>query len=113
MDKFLGISQKKVEVNVNAEKTENTIKVEDTKVDLPWIEKYRPNNLDEVVYQKDIISSLKRSIFSGKLQHLLFYGPPGTGKTSTIIAVSVYFILGCKRNVWPLLQGKNFGIKCI
>lgn len=87
MDKFLGISQKKIEVNVNIEKNENPTKVEDTKVDLPWIEKYRPNNLDEVVYQKDIISSLKRSIFSGKLQHLLFYGPPGTGKTSTIIAV--------------------------
>ncbi|KAK4053872.1 Subunit of heteropentameric Replication factor C (RF-C) [Microbotryomycetes sp. JL201] len=34
----------------------------------PWVEKYRPKNLEE-------------------LPHMLFYGPPGTGKTSTILAL--------------------------
>lgn len=53
---------------------------------LPWIEKYRPKSIDEIVSQEKIIQSLKVSLESNNLPHLLFYGPPGTGKTSTIIA---------------------------
>ncbi|CAO3589224.1 unnamed protein product [Absidia cylindrospora] len=41
---------------------------------LPWVEKYRPNQL------------MKTFIERNRLPHLLFYGPPGTGKTSTILA---------------------------
>ena len=54
----------------------------------PWIDKYRPNKLDDVVYQNDVITMLKNVIISGNLPHLLFYGGPGTGKTSTILALS-------------------------
>ena len=54
---------------------------------LPWIEKYRPNNIDDIVSQDKIINSLKISLKSNNLPHLLFYGPPGTGKTSTILAI--------------------------
>lgn len=53
----------------------------------PWVEKYRPQSLDDVVYQSNVVESLKKSIKYNKMQHLLFYGPPGTGKTSTILAV--------------------------
>jgi replication factor C subunit 2/4 len=53
----------------------------------PWVEKYRPNNLEEVAYQNNVINALKVTKETGKLPHLLFYGPPGTGKTSTVIAV--------------------------
>jgi replication factor C subunit 3/5 len=53
---------------------------------LPWIEKYRPDSLDNLVSHQDIISTISRFIAERRLPHLLFYGPPGTGKTSTIIA---------------------------
>ncbi|CAM9725616.1 unnamed protein product [Scytosiphon promiscuus] len=53
---------------------------------LPWVEKYRPSTLDELVAHEDIVSILQKLIDSNKLPHLLFYGPPGTGKTSTILA---------------------------
>lgn len=56
------------------------------KSSLPWVEKYRPNSLDELIAHEEIINILNRLIDSNKLPHLLFYGPPGTGKTSTIIA---------------------------
>ncbi|CAF4115055.1 unnamed protein product [Rotaria magnacalcarata] len=55
---------------------------------LPWIEKYRPATLDELVSHKDIIDTIRRYISLGELPHLLFYGPAGTGKTSTILALA-------------------------
>eukprot|EP00002_Diphylleia_rotans_P016830 TRINITY_DN3266_c0_g1_i5.p1 TRINITY_DN3266_c0_g1~~TRINITY_DN3266_c0_g1_i5.p1 ORF type:complete len:438 (-),score=112.00 TRINITY_DN3266_c0_g1_i5:23-1336(-) len=55
---------------------------------LPWVEKYRPSALDELIAHHDIIASINRLIESQKLPHLLFYGPPGTGKTSTILAIA-------------------------
>ena len=53
---------------------------------LPWIEKYRPSTLDDILYHDQIRASLKTFIEKKCLPHLLFYGPPGTGKTSTIMA---------------------------
>ncbi|XP_075881932.1 replication factor C subunit 5 [Nelusetta ayraudi] len=53
---------------------------------LPWVEKYRPQTLDDLISHKDILSTIQRFINEEKLPHLLFYGPPGTGKTSTILA---------------------------
>jgi replication factor C subunit 3/5 len=55
-------------------------------VNLPWVEKYRPNALQELISHEDIISTIRTFISQEKLPHLLFYGPPGTGKTSTILA---------------------------
>ncbi|ELU44103.1 DNA replication factor [Rhizoctonia solani AG-1 IA] len=55
---------------------------------LPWVEKYRPVTLSDVVSHQDITSTIERFIEKNRLPHLLFYGPPGTGKTSTIVAVA-------------------------
>lgn len=55
---------------------------------LPWVEKYRPVTLDDVVSHKDITTTIVKFIEKNRLPHLLFYGPPGTGKTSTILAVA-------------------------
>jgi replication factor C subunit 3/5 len=53
---------------------------------LPWVEKYRPKDLSELIAHEEIINILHKLIDSNKLPHLLFHGPPGTGKTSTIKA---------------------------
>jgi replication factor C subunit 3/5 len=55
---------------------------------LPWVEKYRPATLDDLVSHKDITSTIEKFIEKSRLPHLLFYGPPGTGKTSTILAMA-------------------------
>lgn len=55
---------------------------------LPWIEKYRPETLDDVYGQNDVVETVRKFVHEGRLPHLLFYGPPGTGKTSTIVALA-------------------------
>ncbi|XP_010521268.1 PREDICTED: replication factor C subunit 5 [Tarenaya hassleriana] len=54
----------------------------------PWVEKYRPQSLEDVAAHRDIIDTIDRLTNENRLPHLLLYGPPGTGKTSTILAVA-------------------------
>jgi replication factor C subunit 3/5 len=65
------------------EQTENHIK---HIKNLPWIEKFRPTTLDEIISNKHIVDTLKGYIQKQYLPHLLLCGPSGTGKTSIIIA---------------------------
>jgi len=52
-----------------------------------WVEKYRPSKLDEINSQQNIILSLKSSLVTKNIPHLIFFGPSGCGKTSTILAL--------------------------
>ena len=53
-----------------------------------WIEKYRPQTLDEIVNQSEIVSRMKKFVKERNIPHLLFVGPAGVGKTTTILALS-------------------------
>ncbi|CAE7632654.1 RFC5 [Symbiodinium sp. KB8] len=55
---------------------------------LPWVEKYRPSSLDQLVAHEDIIRMIERMMAKKTLPHMLLHGPPGTGKTSTIMALA-------------------------
>lgn len=55
---------------------------------LPWVEKYRPSSLGELVAHEDIIRMIERMMTKKQLPHMLLHGPPGTGKTSTITALA-------------------------
>jgi replication factor C subunit 2/4 len=53
-----------------------------------WVEKYRPENLNEISAQTNVIKSLKSAMHTKNIPHLIFFGPSGCGKTSTILALS-------------------------
>jgi len=53
-----------------------------------WAEKYRPQILDEMVNQTEIVSRLKNFVKERNLPHLLFVGPAGIGKTTSILALA-------------------------
>src|SRR5439155_26125868 len=71
---------------INYDESNDNIEVKRQFDTLPWIEKYRPSTLNEIMSHDEIISTLKIFIKNRCLPHLLFYGPPGTGKTSLIMA---------------------------
>ncbi len=53
----------------------------------PWVEKYRPRCLNDVVNQNAIIKRLKQFIIDESMPHLIFAGPAGTGKTTSALAM--------------------------
>lgn len=53
-----------------------------------WTEKYRPDSLDEVVGQEDIVDRLSAFVEEDSVPHILFAGPAGTGKTTSAIAMA-------------------------
>jgi len=66
-------------------KTKPTV-AQKNKDNIPWVEKYRPSSLKDLISHKSILETINKFIEEKKLPNLLFYGPPGTGKTSTIVA---------------------------
>ena len=73
---------------------------------LPFVEKYRPVKLSDVLSHEDSIITLKKFLNCKNVPHLMFYGPSGTGKTSTIEAF-VYELYGGYENVDDMVMKIN------
>ncbi|GFF35307.1 replication factor C subunit 3 [Aspergillus udagawae] len=82
---------------------------------LPWVEKYRPNTLDDVSGHQDILATINKFIEANRLPHLLLYGPPGTGKTSTILALArrIYGSNNMRQMVLELNASDDRGIDVV
>ncbi|OOQ88950.1 Replication factor C subunit 3 [Penicillium brasilianum] len=82
---------------------------------LPWVEKYRPNTLDDVSGHQDILATINKFIEKNRLPHLLLYGPPGTGKTSTILALArrIYGTKNMRQMVLELNASDDRGIDVV
>jgi replication factor C subunit 3/5 len=55
-----------------------------TECDLPWVEKYRPEKIENIIGNDNIKESLICYLKNKHLPHLILYGPSGIGKTSII-----------------------------
>ena len=66
---------------------------------IPWVEKYRPTNFDDIVLDDINKKFLINIINNNHIPNLLLYGPPGTGKTTTIINLinKYYYNLNIKK----------------
>lgn len=46
----------------------------------PWIERYRPQTLDDVVGNEETLVRLRAIAEDGNMPNLILCGPPGTGE---------------------------------
>jgi len=59
--------------------------------DIPWIKKYAPKHINEIINQQEAVNKIKDFILkypNTSKKALLLYGPPGVGKTSSVYAVA-------------------------
>lgn len=82
---------------------------------LPWIEKYRPSDLDNIIIESETKLLFERMVETKLFPNMLFYGPPGTGKTTTIMCLIKKFQerYGFHNNVIHLNASDDRGIEVI
>ncbi|MFH0955375.1 MAG: replication factor C small subunit [Candidatus Micrarchaeota archaeon] len=83
-------------------------------LELPWIEKFRPKTLSDVIGQQTVVQRLKTYVNGQNMPHLLFSGPAGVGKTSAAVALArEMFGDGFERNFLELNASDARGIDVV
>lgn len=59
-----------------------------TTAEIPWIEKYRPKVVADIVGNTSLIESLDHFSQTGNCPNILLAGPPGCGKTTSILCMA-------------------------
>lgn len=59
-----------------------------TGFELPWVEKYRPVLIKDIVGNEEAVSRLQVIAEEGNMPNMILSGPPGTGKTTSILALA-------------------------
>lgn len=55
---------------------------------LPWIEKYRPANIEDVILDESTLNKIKKIIEKKDMPNIIITGVPGIGKTTTIKCIA-------------------------
>lgn len=86
----------------------------DVAMELPWVEKYRPRVLGDVVGNEETIGRLRVIAKHGNMPNLILAGPPGTGKTTSVWCLA-YEMLGdaAKEAVLELNASDDRGIDVV
>jgi replication factor C subunit 2/4 len=63
----------------------NTKQLDIINIKIPWIEKYRPNTLDELLVEPFIKEKINKILLTQSIPNMIITGEPSTGKTSTIL----------------------------
>ena len=82
---------------------------------IPWLEKYRPKKIKDIVSQDEITNILNNIVLTKEMPHLLFYGSPGIGKTTAVLALcrELYGIEKFYDNVLELNASDERGINVV
>lgn len=66
----------------------NFLKVKTNRIYLPWVEKYRPAVLSELILDDITRHKMENFLNNHEMSNMIITGHPGTGKTSTILCLA-------------------------
>jgi replication factor C subunit 2/4 len=55
---------------------------------IPWIEKYRPVKIEDVIADDNILTEINNIIKTKNIPNMIFTGTPGIGKTTSILCIA-------------------------
>ena len=81
---------------------------------IPWIEKYRPRLIDNIVVDNTIMREIKNMVKNKDIPNMILTGTPGIGKTTTLLCLA-YELYGphVKEAVLELNASDDRGIQSI
>lgn len=81
---------------------------------IPWIEKYRPRQIDNIVIDDTIMREIKNIVKNKDIPNMILTGTPGIGKTTTLLCLA-YELYGpyVKEAVLELNASDDRGIQSI
>lgn len=81
---------------------------------IPWTEKYRPNEIKDLVLDEQICLQINIFLQRRNNTHLIITGPPGIGKTSTVRCIAKKLLdKRMKEGYLELNAGDDRGVKTI
>jgi replication factor C subunit 2/4 len=72
----------------NFKKLSNDKKKIMIKNQLPWIEKYRPKHIDDIILNNNTLTKINKIIEEKNMPNIIITGIPGIGKTTTIKSIA-------------------------
>jgi replication factor C subunit 2/4 len=80
----------------------------------PWIEKYRPSEIDDLVLDEGTLNKIKKIIEDKNMPNIIITGSPGIGKTTTILCIAKK-LLGryYRQGVLELNASDDRGVKTV
>lgn len=80
----------------------------------PWVEKYRPSDVNELVVDDNITEKLHKIIQNKNMPNIILTGTPGCGKTSAVLCIAKQIIgKNWAENVVELNASNNRGLDII
>lgn len=59
---------------------------------IPWIEKYRPNNIDDIILDTTNMKRIKYLVNNGMMPNIIIAGASGIGKTTAVICLAKHIL---------------------
>ncbi len=96
------------------EPSQNNRLTDSIDIKIPWVEKYRPKNSEEILLEPFIKQKIEKILENKSIPNMIITGEPGTGKTSTILFLAKQ-IYGDKydENVLELNASDDRGLSII